>query len=202
MLEGATPGIEAARDRVAARLERARHVTLGRVVVGRASGEVVAARRRALAAAAHVGRGTLVRDARAAAAAFVDRAFAGQGFSGTWAMTEMAVSVARPADRAAFAEALADAVTADAVEDVVDAETVDMLRVTWADLDASSAIPDPSSISNLAASVTDRRRGTVPSLVAAAVLLVLGLSAIATGSLLAVAFLALAAVALGNALRQ
>ena len=144
----------------------------------------------------------LVRDGRAAAAAFVDRAFAGQGFSGTWAMTEMAVSVARPADRAAVAEALADAVTADAVEDLIDGETIDVLRATWADLDASSAIPDPGSISNFAASVTDRRRGTVPSLVAAAVLLVLGLFGVATGSVLAVAFLALAAVALGNALRR
>ena len=117
-------------------------------------------------------------------------------------MTEMAVSVARPADRAALAEALGDAVTADAVEDLVDGESFEVLRATWADLDASSAIPDPSSISNFAASVTDRRRGTVPSLVAAAVLLVLGLFGIATGSVLAVAFLALAAVALGNALRQ
>ena len=202
MPEGATPVIEAARDRVAARLERARHVALGRVVVGTAPGDVVAARRRALAASGEAGRGRLVRDGRAAAAAFVDRAFAGQGFSGTWAMTEMAVSVARPADRAAVAEALADAVTADAVEDLIDGETIDVLRATWADLDASSAIPDPGSISNFAASVTDRRRGTVPSLVAAAVLLVLGLFGVATGSVLAVAFLALAAVALGNALRR
>ena len=117
-------------------------------------------------------------------------------------MTEMAVSVARPADRAALAEALADAVTADAVEDLIDGETIDVLRATWADLDVSSAIPDPGSISNFAASVTDRRRGTVPSLVAAAVLLALGLFGVATGSVLAVAFLALAAVALGNALRR
>jgi hypothetical protein len=202
MPDGAAVGIEAARHRVAARLERARHVTLGRVVVGTAPADVVAARRRALAAAEDAGRGALVRDGRAAAAAFVDRAFAGQGFSGTWAMTEMAVSVARPADRAAFAEALADAVTADAVDDLVDGDTIDVLRDTWAELDASSAIPDPGSISNFAASVTDRRRGTVPSLIAAAVLLVLGLFGIATGSVLAVALLALAAVAFGNALRR
>jgi hypothetical protein len=190
-----------AADRVAATLERARHVELGRVVVGRATADVVTARRRALAAADQAGRRQLVRDARHTAAAFVDRAFARQGFSGTWMLTEMAVSVARPADRAALAEALADALTADAVADLIDSETGDTLRATWGELDASSAIPDPSSVSNFTESFVRPDRGRLLSLVGAAALIALGLLQLGSGSPLGIGFLGAGAFALRNALR-
>jgi hypothetical protein len=188
-------------ERIAAALERARHVELGRVVVGRAPADIVTARRRALAAADQAGRGRLVRDARQAAALFVERAFARQGFSGTWVLTEMAVSVARPADRAAVADALADAVTADAVEDLIDGETSEALRATWADLDASSVIPDPSSVSNFTASLVHPARSRALSLSGSAVLLTVGVIQLAAGSVLGLGFLAVGAIALRNALR-
>jgi hypothetical protein len=188
-------------ERISATLERARHIELGRVVVGRAPADVVAARRRALAAADQAGRSRLVRDARDAAATFVDRAFARQGFSGTWLLTEMAVSVARPADRAAVAEALADALTADAVEDLIDGDTSDALRATWADLDDSSVIPDPSSVSNFTASFVRPGRSRTLSLIGAAALLALGLLQLGAGSALGIGFLGAGAFALRNALR-
>ena len=191
-----------AAERVVATLERARHVELGRVVVGRAPAEVVSARRRALAAADQAGRSELVRDARQAAAAFVDRAFARQAFSGTWMLTEMAVSVARPADRAAAAEALADALTADAVADLVDSDTGDTLRATWGELDASSAIPDPSSVSNFTASFVQPDRSRAFLLVGSAALLSLGVLQLAFGSALGLGFVAAGAFALRNALRR
>ena len=190
-----------AAERISATLERARHIELGRVVVGRAPADVVTARRRALAAAQVAGRSALVRDAREAAALFVDRAFARQGFSGTWLLTEMAVSVARPADRAAVAEALADAMTADAVEDLIDTETSDALRATWADLDASSVIPDPGSVSNFTASFVRPGRSRMLSLVGAAALITLGLLQLGSGSALGLGFLGAGAFALVNTVR-
>jgi hypothetical protein len=200
-MAGPNAGSTHAADRVAATLERARHVELARVVVGRAPADVVTARRRALAAADQAGRSQLVRDARQAAAGFVDRAFARQGFSGTWMLTEMAVSVARPADRAAVAEALADALTAEAVADLIDSDTGDTLKATWGELDASSAIPDPSSVSNFTASFVQRDRSRTFLLISAAGLLTLGVLQLAFGSALGVGFVAVGAFALRNALR-
>ncbi|HET9085239.1 MAG TPA: hypothetical protein VFN41_12645 [Candidatus Limnocylindrales bacterium] len=201
-MAASSAGTADAADRVAATLERARHVELGRVVVGRAPADVVTARRRALAAADQAGRSQLVRDARQAAAAFVDRAFARQAFSGTWMLTEMAASVARPADRAAVAEALADALTADAVADLIDSDTGDILRATWGELDASSAIPDPSSVSNFTASFVRPDRSRTFLLISSAALLSLGVLALALGSALGVGFVVAGAFALRNALRR
>ncbi len=190
-----------AAERIAGTLERARHIELGRVVVGRAPPDVVAARRRAFALGAQAGRSQLVRDARQAAAAFVNRGFSRQGFSGTWMLTEMAVSVARPGDRAAVAEALADALTADAVADLIDQETGDTLRATWGEFEASSAIPDPSSVSNFTASFVRPGRGRMLSFVGAAALIALGLLQLGAGSGLGLGFLGAGAFALRNALR-
>lgn len=197
--DGGTAG---AAERVAATLERARHIELGAVVVGRAPADVVAARRRALSTADQAGRGELVREARQAAAAFVDRAFALQGFSGTWMLTRMAVSVARPADRAAVAEALADALTADAVADLIDDETGDTLRATWGELEASSGIPDPSSVSNFTASFVRPDRSRTFLLISSAALLSLGVLQLAFGSALGLGFVVAGAFALRNALRR
>jgi hypothetical protein len=197
-------GADAARQRVATTLGRAERVELGRVVFGAAPAEVVDARRRALEAAAEAGRASLVEEARDAAGAFVTRAFAGQSFTGTWAVTEMAVSVARPTDRAAVAEALADAVTADVVEDLVDVDTIDPLRARMALIEASSAIPDTSSISNITASFVERstRRGTRVAMLAAVLLLVIGTVLLLTTQLLGIALLAAGLAIVWNVLRS
>ena len=131
----------------------------------------------------------------------MDRAFALQGFSGTWMLTRMAVSVARPADRAAVAEALADALTADAVADLIDDETGDTLRATWGELEASSAIPDPSSVSNFTASFVRPDRSRTFLLISSAALLSLGVLQLAFGSALGLGFVVAGAFALRNALR-
>ena len=117
-------------------------------------------------------------------------------------LTEMAVSVARPADRAAVAEALADALTADAVADLTDSDTADTLRATWGELDASSTIPDPGSVSNFTASFVRPDRSRTFLLISSAVLLTLGIGQLAVGSAMGVGFVAVGAFALRNALRR
>lgn len=143
------PGADAARARIATTLEAARRVELDRLIIGRRDPESVDALRRARDAAVAADRSVLVDDGRAAAREYVTGAFAERGFSGTWALTEMSMSVMRPADRVAVGEALADAVTADAVEDLVDGETLDALRARWERIVASTSIPDPGSIGNI-----------------------------------------------------
>ena len=63
--------------------------------------------------------------------------FARAGFSGTWAATEMAVSVASAGDRIAAAAAFEEAAMAAVVEDLVDEETLEILRATTDRADAS-----------------------------------------------------------------
>jgi hypothetical protein len=204
MSTGGAAGIDAARRRVGATLDRTQRVEVDRVVVATAGPAVIEARRRALDAATEAGRSGLVEEARRAAAAFVRRAFARQGFSGTWALTEMAVSVARPEDRAAVAEALADAVTADVVEDLVDDETLDALRAGITTIEASSAIPDTSSISNLTASFVEipTRRGGWVAVLGGLLLLVLGVTLLLASQVLGIALIAAAAAIAWNILRR
>jgi hypothetical protein len=196
------PGADAARARIATTLEAARRVELARLVVTPPGIDAEQARERASGAADGAGRSALVHEARDAAIAYVTRAYASQGFSGTWAMTEMALSVTRAADRVAIARALADAVTADAVEDLVDDETVDVLRHAWGSLGGSTALPDNGSIANLTSSLAGwaERRGGWQALVAAGLLSLLGLGQLAIGQPFGVAFLAVGAVVLRNAL--
>ena len=66
------------------------------------------------------------------------RMFSSAAFSGTWAATEMAASVASAADRVAAARAFEEAATAEVVEDLVDDETLDTLRATTDELTRSS----------------------------------------------------------------
>jgi hypothetical protein len=196
------PGEAAAHRRIEATLDHARHVDLSRVIVGDAGPEVEHARWKATSAAAAAGRSALADEARRAAREWVLQAFAQRGYSGTWAATDVAVSVARPADRAAVAEALADAVTASALEDLVDADTVDALRSRWEVLDVSSSIPEPGVLSGLTASLTQsptrpgwRRLGS------AAVVFLLGLLYLGSASPLGLVLIAAAAVVLASALR-
>jgi hypothetical protein len=201
-MTGADPATEAARRRAELTLDAARFVDLSRLIVGAAGQEVIAARRRAAAAADEAGRTSIVEEARRAATVWVLQAFAERGYSGTWAATDVAMSVARPADRTATAEALADAVTAAAVEDIVDPTVVDALRGTWDTLDVSSSIPEPGVLSGLTASLTQsttrpgwRRLGS------AAIVFLIGLLFLGSASPLGLVLVAAAAVVLANALR-
>jgi hypothetical protein len=63
----------------------------------------------------------------------------------------MAASVARADDRVAAAAALEEAVTAAVVEDLVDPETLDVLRSTNDQLGDLKGVPAPGSIAGFAA---------------------------------------------------
>src|SRR4051812_11689074 len=140
------PANRAARSRVAALLARSSHVQLQVVVVGPPDATRIEARERARAAAVAAGRGPLFDAAATAARDQVMHAFARSGFSGTWAMTDMAMSVARPEDRVAAASALEEAAMAEVVEDLVDDEAVAVLRSTAGDLGELAGLPAPGSI--------------------------------------------------------
>ena len=112
--------------RVADLLERITRVELGVVVVAPPDAERMAARDRARAAADRGGPRAAARGRHARPRArSTMRSFARAGFSGTWAATDMAVSVARSGDRVAAAAAFEEAATAAVVEDLVDAETLE-----------------------------------------------------------------------------
>lgn len=197
MTAGEEPAIDVARRRVASTLEAARHFEVERLILGRSSQKVDDARRIALAAAETAGRSELVREARDAAGDWATRSFSERAYSGTWAVTEMSMSVTRPADRAAVAESLADAVTADAVEDVVDAKVLGALRARWDMIETAGPIPEPGSLSNMTSGLIGGRR----SIPAGIVLLVVGVGLLLTGSVFAIAFLVAGVVVIGNALR-
>ena len=197
MTAGGEAAAQAARDRVGATLEAARHIELERLIVGRSGREVDAARRVALTAGDEAGRSELVREAREAALDWASRSFSDRAYSGTWAVTEMSMSVTRAADRAAVAEALADAVTADAVEDVVDPGTLDALRARWATIETAGPIPEPGSLSAMTSGLIGGRRSYPGGIV----LLLIGAFLLAMGSVFAIAFLVAGLVVIGNALR-
>jgi hypothetical protein len=143
------PGAAAARARVAALFERSARAELQVVVVAPPDAMRLAARERARAAAIASGRGDLLDDAIAAAREATIRSFARGGFSGTWAATDMAVSVVRASDRVFAAAALEEAATAAVGEDLVDADTLEILRSTFDELEGLRGIPPPGSLSAL-----------------------------------------------------
>ena len=128
-------GTAAARERVRAVLDGVTRINLGVVVVAPPDATRMAARDVARAAASVAGRGPLLGEALAATREVVLDSFARSGFSGTWAATEMSMSVAGPADRMAAAAAFEEATMAAVVEDLdVDEETLDVLRSTSLEL--------------------------------------------------------------------
>jgi hypothetical protein len=167
--------VKAARARVAEVLDGAPYVDLSRLIVGRAAQETEAARDVAEDAARTSGRSAVLHEARQAATDWVLQTFARRGYTGTWAATDVSMSVARPADRVEVADALADAVTAAVVDDLVDADTLDALRSRWDLLAASSSIPEPGALNDFSAGLTTRpnRRSGTSSLVLA-ILIVFG----------------------------
>lgn len=150
---GAAPGdtepTAAARDRVAALLERLSRLNLQVAVVGPPDPARFAARDRARTAAIAAGRGPLLDEAVTAAREGALRAFAGGGFSGTWAASEMAASVATASDRVAAAAAFEEAATAAVAEDLVDIDTLEILRSTSQELGGLTGVPQPGELSNL-----------------------------------------------------
>jgi hypothetical protein len=179
-----TDADRAARDRVANLLERFTRVGLQVVVVSPPDATRLAARDLARAAAKNAGRGALLDEAAAAARETTIRSFARAGFSGTWAATDMSVSVASAGDRVAAAAALEEAAMAAVVEDLVDDETLDVLQASANELVRSSALPPPGSLSALASPAAASIRGPVQiatlialAIVSAAIWLTVGAAA-------------------------
>ena len=154
-------GADAARARVAALLDTLPRIDLQVVVVARPDATRMAARDRATEAAILAGRGDLLYEARAAVREAVLRTFARSGFSGTWAVTDMAVSVTRSEDRVAAAAAFEEAAMAAVVEDLVDEEITDILRATTAGLNGMSGVPTPGSLAAFATPPAGAIRGPI-----------------------------------------
>jgi hypothetical protein len=165
-------GADLARGRVAALFEDARRVNFGVVVVAPPDETRESARDAATDAVIVAGRNVLLREATAAAQEIVLKAFANAGFSGTWAVTEMAQSVASASDRVAAAAAFEEATIAAVAEDLVDADTFEILRLTWDELMSSSAIPSPGALSSIAAAATGVDRSPIQVVILAGVVLV------------------------------
>jgi hypothetical protein len=170
--ESTDPGLDAAQHRVAALFEHAARVNLGVVVVAPPDVTRESARDVATSAAIVAGRNGLLREATAAARETVLQAFARAGFSGTWAATEMSASVASASDRVAAVAAFEEAAIAAVAQDLVDEDTLEILRSTWAELVNSGAIPTPGSLASVASPAAGMIRGPVQIAILIAVILV------------------------------
>jgi len=176
------PGADAARARVAALFEHAARVNLTVVVVAPPDETRESARDAATDAAIAAGRSELLREATAAAREIVLNGFANAGFSGTWAVSEMSMSVATAADRVAAVEAFEEATVAAIAEDLVDPETLDILGATWDQISSSSAIPSPGALSSIAATAAGVNRSPFQVAILAGVILVCAFVGFAYGS--------------------
>ena len=176
------PGADAARARVAALFEDAGRVNLRVVVVAPPDATRESARDAATDAAIVAGRNALLREATAAAREIVLKGFASAGFSGTWAVTEMSMSVATAADRVAAVAAFEEATIAAVAEDLVDADTLDILGATWDQISSSSAIPSPGALSSIAATAAGSDRSPIQVAILAGVVLVCAFVGFAYGS--------------------
>jgi hypothetical protein len=159
------PAAVAARDRVEAELDRLGHATLQVLVVAPPDAQRLAARDRGRAAAIAAGRGGLLDQSMSAARDATLRIFARSAFSGTWAFTDMAMSVTNAQDRVATAAAFEEAAMAAVVEDLVDGDTLEVLRSTSHDLARLTGVPQPLSIGNVGSAATAIRNPAVLLLV-------------------------------------
>jgi hypothetical protein len=146
---------------VEALLERLARVELQVVVVAPPDAVRLAARDRGRDSAIFAGRLELLDEATTAVREAALRAFSRGGFSGTWAATEMAASVATSSDRVAAAAAFEEAAMAAVVEDLVDDETLEVLRSTSNELAGMSGMPSPGSLSAIGAPAGFAIRGPV-----------------------------------------
>jgi hypothetical protein len=173
-------------------LDRFTRVELQVVVVSAPDATRDAARDRARSAAIVAGRGPLLDEAVEAARDLTIRAFARSGFSGTWAATDMAASVVRAEDRVAVAQALEEAVTSAVVEDLVDDDTLEVLRATAGELASLHGIPSPGSLSGFAAPAANTIRGPLQLTIVAGFVVLCLVAAAAMGSAASLLLLALA----------
>ena len=180
--ESTGSGAEAARARVAAVLQKANRVNLGVVVVAPPDATRMAARDLAMSAAIAADRGGLLDEATAAARDTVLKAFAGAGFSGTWAATEMSASVASATDRVAAVAAFEEATIAAVAEDLVGEDTLEVLRSTCAELVSSGAIPSPGSLASVASPGLGMVRGPIQVAILMVVVLVCAVGALVFAS--------------------
>jgi len=139
-----------AERRVATVLGELEHLDLNVVVLPYPDEEVVRAVERARGAALAAGRRPLLASATESAREIAIRGFARSAFSGTWAASEMAASVARPDDRVAAAAAFEAAATAAVAEDLVDDDTIDLLRGPTESLRSTTGLAQPGALSNFA----------------------------------------------------
>lgn len=169
------PDADAARARVAALFKDASRVNLGVVVVAPPDETRRSARDAATDAAIVAGRNTLLQEATAAAREIVLKGFASAGYSGTWFVTEMSMSVATAADRVAAVTAFEEATAAAVAEDLVDADTLETLRATWDQIASSRAIPSPGALSSIASSASAADRSPIQVAIVAGVVFVCAL---------------------------
>jgi hypothetical protein len=176
------PDADAARARVAALFEQAARVNLSVVVVAPPDATRESARDAATDAAIVAGRNELLREATAAAREIVLKGFASASYSGTWAVTDMSMSVATAADRVAAVAAFEEATVAAVAEDLVDTDTLDVLGATWDQIASSSAIPSPGALSSIAATAAGSDRSPIQVAILAGVVLVCAFVGFAIGS--------------------
>ena len=147
------PDARAAR-RVAEALVGLERLNVNVVVLPPPDAAFTAAMRRARDAAIVAGRRTLLESAARNAREVAMRAFSRSGFSGTWAATDMGASVVRADDRVAVAAAFEAAATAAVAEDVIDSETLEILREPTDALRRAAGLAPPGALSNITTGVT------------------------------------------------
>ena len=108
--------------------------------------------------------------------------FSRAGFSGTWALTDMAVSVTRAEDRVAAAAALEEAAMAAVVEDIVDEKTTDILRSTTGELAGLGGIPVTRVAGRHRATPATDVKGPWSTLIVVAMIIVVVAGAAVVGS--------------------
>ena len=197
------PATAEASQRAAVALVDLAHIDLNVIVVRQPDQALVDAVERARVAAHAAGRDGLLENAARAARNEAMRAFSRSGFSGTWAATDMAASVARPGDRVAAAAAFEAAVVAALTEDLVDDGTLAVLRERTDNLERATGLPQPGSLSTFAsprgAIVDAVPVGLGIAVVIAGILATLALGTIAAGLVvIALGFAAVGAIGRGR----
>ena len=172
-----------AERRVARVLDELQHLDLNVVVLSRPDEGMVEALGRARDAAVVAGRRALLESATGRARDAALRAFSRSGFSGTWAATDMGASVVRADDRVAAAAAFEAAATAAVAEDVIDAETAEILREPTEALRRTTGLPPPGALSNITADRGSERWSGLQVAVAIAVVIAGVLIGYLTGAL-------------------
>ncbi len=162
---GADAGLDAAYARVGALRDQLSRIELQVVVVAPPDAVRRAARERATETARENGRGRLLDDTLDEVRETTLRAFARASFSGTWAASQMAVSVASARDRVAAVAAFEEAAIAAVTEDLVDDDTLDILRATADHLLGMTGMPVPMALSTFGAPRGDTVRNPLQSAV-------------------------------------